>query len=348
MRFSSVIHVCCVCLAICFATYSLAESVSGESSIASNAQSGVTLPIFAAHLSESLQQECEQHACDTHVFNVEQINAALGSLYTIDELEQALSLSQYEVLVSNVVISKQTAKQKELVVEISTSWRQVPIDELVLRTVVEDDLSLEELTSLLEKWVSHIEQEQILEARRIYDVLNASDYASELNLPTSIGEFTLSESALYRDPLQGSISRYAHPEYADAVLDISVYPFSPFDKSSEQLSAQDRLMREMTKEVEQINALVEQANITDFSISEIVATTQQFNGVSYTGLRVEVLLNAKTDPVYSTQYLFYQNDKIIKLTANVPDFLMSNLVDLSIASIKVPQESAFMKSLRRI
>lgn len=341
----------------------------GLVSLLFSSNSFAELPIYAAYVSDKIESRCAQTTCQINPLDGEQLTAIGEQLKSAIELAEALSTSEYEVLIGNALVDVQTnntsnVKSAELVLEITTSWRQVPIDNIELNAKI-DINELEASTSvMLQKWVDHLEANKVLEADRIYETLNASNYNKELAVPDAIGDFVLQTSAVYRDPLMGSITRYVHPDFADAVVDISVYPFSPFkhvaaddsrlastigqskfSDASENSGAY--LALEMNDEVSQIKQLIAQANIQDYSISDVQAAEVVVAGKAIQGFRLEVLLNTESDPVYSTQYVFKQNDKIIKLTGNLPQFMMSALVSESLPQIRVPAESSFMRSLRQ-
>lgn len=315
------------------------------------------MPIYAAYVSDELLAQCELSECQLNTFDGEALTSIVASLPNSMIIEDALSVSEYEVLIGNAVVNiDHQSKQAELVLEITTSWRQVPIDDLVLRQTTKLKDTQQTAKILLEKWAQHIENNLVLEADKIYKTLGASDYAKELEVPENIGDFQRMQSAVYRDPLLGSITRYTHPRFDTAVVDISVYPYSPFSKAIAKIEttqstyqADDRpwLQLEMENEISQIKALIAQANIQDFTISSIESAVIVIDDQLFEGLRLEVLLHTQTDPVYSTQYVFQKNDKIIKLTGNLPEYMMSELVTESMPKIKVPNESPFMRTLRQ-
>lgn len=326
-------------------------------SLALNTLAKAEMPIYAAYASDELVTQCEQSECYLNTFDGAALTSIVASLPSSMIIEDALSVSDYEVLIGNALINiDEQTQQAELVLEITTSWRKVPIDDLVLRQHTRLENTEKAAKSLLAQWALHIENNLVLEADKIYQTLGASDYTKELQVPENIGDFQRMQSAVYRDPLMGSVTRYTHPRFDTAVVDISVYPYSPFLKASVPDEANQNphsinddhwLQLEMENEISQIKALIAQANIQDFSISSIQASTIVIDGQLLEGLRLEVLLHTQTDPVYSTQYVFQQNDKIIKLTGNLPEYMMSALVNESLPQIKVPHESSFMRTLRQ-
>lgn len=317
------------------------------------------MPIYAAYVSDELASTCAQHgqpSCQLNAFDGESLTASLLSLPSSMMIEDALSLSDYEVLIGNAVVNiNHETQQGELVFEITTVWRQIPIDDFTLKQLTPLTHLDQAAHNILSQWASHIQTNEVLEANKIYHVLGASDYASELYVPRTIGDFVQQQSGVYRDPLLGSITRYSHPRFDSAIVDISVYPFSPFASAKYENNSVSvnptgsdvRLYSEMENEIVQIKQSIANANITDYSISTVHPATINVNGARLNGLRLEVLLHTQTDPQYSTQYIFTQNDKVIKLTGNLPDFMMADLVSESLPQIRVPGESSFMRTLRQ-
>ena len=318
------------------------------------------MPIYAAYVSESVAAQCEQSApsqCQLNAFDGDTLTQLVASLPDSVLIAQALGVSEYEVLIGNAVVNINDATQRaELVLEITTTWRQLPIDDFNIRRTTTLANTKETARSVLAEWAAHLENNLILEADKIYQVLGASDYEKELKVPESIGDFVRMQSAVFRDPLLGSVTRYSHPRFDSAIVDIAVYPFSPFLKKVEDptrpLHAVDSnetsvLHLEMENEVSQIKQLIAQAKIDDYTISSITSAPMTIAGLVVEGLRLEVMLHGQTDPVYSTQYIFRQNDKIIKVTGNLPEVMMSQLVLESLPQIKVPGESSFMRALRQ-
>lgn len=321
------------------------------------------MPIYAAYTSNNLQQQCEKIICELNPLQSAELQRATLQVSKVSELQSALGLSEYEVLIGTAIVHAETTP--ELVFEITTTWRDIPLNDLVIAKNMDSDAMkdsgylIETATLIMNDWLGFIQAEQVLEATTIYKTLNASDYTNRLQVPSSIGEFKLLESALYRDPMQGSISRYSHPDFAEAIIDINVFPISPF-KHSEQIAidANDTeqanslektkpLKIELYSEAQHINQIVKQANIADYSISEVEKTSIQINGEIVEGYKLSIALNNNDDPVFSTQYVFMQNDKIIKLTGNLPDSFMHKVMSQSPITIKVPEESEFMRTLRQ-
>jgi hypothetical protein len=313
------------------------------------AQDELLWPVYAAQLSDKVLEHCQINTCEMNVLNAEALSQLLNEHPLKYDVNEALTLSEYELLISSAIIKENQdgygdAASSTLVLEMSTSWRGIIVDDYNVETFI--DSSLEDIAkALVDAWVSRVQYSDVFSAERIYHTIGASDYENQMQLPEKIGDFVRSQSALYHDPLQGIITRYLHPDFADAVVDISVYPVSPFTHAHHDFSM--NLSAEMQIEKSQIEALIKQAKMQDYQISEIQSTELGSAQSTISGLAMEVALETQIDPVYSTQILFTQNDKFIKLTGNVPKHMMLALANESVAHIKVPQESAFMHSMRQ-
>ncbi|GEM_PF-2718208 len=306
--------------------------------------SATEFPILNSEVSDLVNDVCESTTCVKNVLDEQTIDGILMQHASAPQIAEALSLSEYQVLVGSALENKN--KSPMLHLEITTSWRGVPIDEYNVSTPVKDDSSVE-LTAkeIFNHWVSHVEYSDVLNAKIIYRALNASDYENQLKLPSTVGEFMMQQRALYRDPMQGSITRYVHPEYSDAVFDVSVYPISPFVHNVD-LSDDELISAELGAEKQQLMLLIEGSDIPGYNISEIEDAQLDVSESSYKGYKLKVALNTEFEPAYSTQYVFKKGDKFVKLTGNFPDRVMEMLVKQSLPQIIVPPESAFMKAMR--
>lgn len=307
-----------------------------------NASTDETWPVFAAQLSDKVLEQCQTQVCELNVLDSSTLEQLLKQHPLNNEILDALTLSEYELLVSSAIISS-ASNQATLILEMTTTWRGIPVDDFNLESSVDGVLAIAAEVQI-DKWVAHVQAENVFDAQRIYQIIGASDYHHQMQLPEKIGEFILVETALYHDPMQGSITRYAHPEFVDAIVDVSVYPVSPFVHQEPTTAP---LENEMQIEKSHIQQLISKAQLDDYQISEIQSTHFSSAVGDLTGLSMEVALQTKIDPIYSTQFLFTQNDKFIKLTGNLPKHMMLALVQESIGQIKVPEESAFMHSMRQ-
>ena len=327
-----------LCLVLCSYSVSSVANIPAQS------------PIYDAYISHTLAQQCKQSHCALDLFDGEKLNTLATQMNEADLLFQALASSEYEVLIGNALINVNSHNNTQLVFEITTTWRSVPIDEFTMSTLSLTDAHELGALTILNAWLAHVQTNNVLEASTIYKTLQASNYLQDLIVPARIGAFIKQTSAIYRDPMQGSITRYIHPDFDDAIVDISVYPVNPFihnHKEFTENAVEVVLNNELNNEVNQVKTLIASANIQDYRLSDVQAAYIDIAGQLQHGYTLEVQLNSQTVPVYSTQYVFLQHDKIIKLSGNVPQSLMQKLVGVSLANISVPTESTFMKKIRQ-
>ncbi|WP_395340876.1 hypothetical protein PN836_017895 [Ningiella sp. W23] len=311
-------------------------------------------------MSQLTINECKTRRCDLNVFTSESLAHYFSEHALGQELIDAFSLSDYELLISSAVKHEPNGeKDPVLILELTTSWRGVIIDDMTVEAHVGEKVDglNEALQASIDQWIERAQTEEVFSAQRIYNSIGASDYLTQMHLPEHMGDFHLLETALFHDPIQGSITRYVHPEFADAVVDISVYPVSPFvhDEDAKNTSAahgfdnedMNLLRSEMTLERDEIKRLIDEAELTDFVISDIETTRFAAKDKSIDGIAMEVALQTQIDPIYSTQILLKQHDKFVKVTGNIPKQMMLALVEQSITEIAVPLESDFMQSMRR-
>ena len=336
------------CLAFSFLALSLSSQANDVSIDSSNVLENEviqepTFPIYAAELSKELSLACEQKQCVLNPVNNAMLQSMLKQHPLKDEILDAFALSEYELLVSSAIVPSALGHD-ELMIEMTTSWRGIPVDEFSIKGASEE--SIFDVASLhIDQWVMHAIENNVFEPEKIYSQIGASDYLSNMQLPQNIGEFVFIETALYHDPMLGSISRYMHPDYSDAIVDVSVYPVSPFIHAYKE--TKHPIDAEMKIEKENIKALIARANIDDYEISEIQSMRFDSAIGEVDALSIEVALQASIDPIYSTQLLFAQNDKFVKVTGTLPKEMMLALVQDSIKTIAVPEESRFMQMMRQ-
>lgn len=308
----------------------------------SHAEPSSPWPVFAAHLSDEAQQQCQIMQCESNVLDNKTLEGLLQNHPLSLEILNALTLSEYELLVSSAKITS-TGNLPFLMLEMTTSWRGIPVDDFSVSAAINESM-LSTAEQQIDAWVERVQSDEVFSAQRIYQMIGASDYHQHLQLPEKIGDFIFTETALYHDPMQGSISRYVHPMFDDAIVDVSVYPVSPFIHRD---ANKEPLLDEMEMEKSHIQQLIAQAQLEDYKISDIQSAEFTSTLGQMKGLSIEVALQTQIDPIYSTQFLFTKNDKFIKVTGNLPKQMMLALVQESIGQISVPQESQFMQSMRK-
>jgi hypothetical protein len=254
-----------------------------------------------------------------------------------------------------------------MVTEIDIVWRGIPLSSYYFSASgVDKDLAVEQKKLLANKTVNAFfektSRENVFSASFLFEKLKASDYNKELKLPNSIDSFYLEDMQLYRDPFQGAVARYSHPEYEREVLDVFVYPIfeqsalvmngstahQNSDTGNDNSEAQDSLLNnELSKDIDDIKVIAKSRNISEVAISDIKRIAWQHENKRYQGYYFDVLAeDDEGEPMFSTTYLFQSKDKFIKFSANFPDRIAQSMVKNALPKIEVPEPSELMQSLR--
>lgn len=313
--------------------------------------------IYAAHLSTELTRKCDADRRMTCQFNVVDQAALLDSLLTVNANPQdkehiidALQSTDYELLVGSATIARTvnglTATQ--LAFEITAQWRGITIDDSQLliklngaSTDASDELSLA-ISELLTQWIAHAGKQGIFSAEHLYSTLGASDYLKELKVPSNIGDFQLSRQHLFNDPMKGMLTRYIHKDFNLAVLDVYVYPLKAMSSLEEESKNELRLEQ---NDIQTISQSLGESALNMSAISEVkgIQGIENFRVYGF-----EATLKTPSDPLFATQYVFVKNDKVVRLSANVPARIAHSLVAFAVNAIEVPAESFLMKQVRQV
>ena len=161
-------------------------------------------------------------------------------------------------------------------------------------------------------------------------------------MPETVGEFTKLDTQLFADPFSGSITRYTHPDYEDALVDVTVYPFLA------QLSQEESelLPKQLESDLQKANTA---ANLQHLNLSQVSpAYPYEVNG-SLVGWKLGLSATSDTSPtIYATTYVFRQQDKIVKVSTTFPPDFSDNIVNQLIVNVEVPEESNMMKKVRSL
>lgn len=326
-----------------------------------------TLPpvsVFSSFLSDEQTNQCKNaHVCVEDFVSADVFFNAIKQKSQFMQLAASENGFDYEILIANAFTASGTDLEQgnlggvnsHMITEIDIVWRGIPlssyqfsIDDLSQTIGIEHKQKLADKTiqSLLDKSIN----DNVFSAEFLFDKLNASNYQKDLKLPSTINAFNLEDMQLYRDPLQGAVARYTHPDYEREVLDVFVYPiFSPEPlKTESDLDADSlTLSNELSKDIDDIQLVAKARNIGEVAISDIKridwhAEQRVFSGY-YFGVEAQ---DDQGEPLYTTTYLFQSKDKFIKFSANFPDRIAKEMVKNALPQIEVPEASMLMQSLR--
>jgi hypothetical protein len=236
---------------------------------------------------------------------------------------------------------------EELRLEISAQWRGIILNDIQLTLVLDKNISdtKQRMTNasnkLFSQWLKSASDKQLFSAEYLYQFLGASDYKNKLKVPDQIGDFALSRQHLFNDPMKGMLSRYIHSDFDLAVFDVYVYPL----KTSDSFESQSQ--NELKLEQQDIRAISRTLGKDALVMSDIYELK---NIIGLRDIRVfafEAQLKTDSEPLYATQYVYVNNDKIVKFSINAPARITNNLIADAINAIIVPAESSLMKQVRQ-
>ncbi|MFQ3207737.1 MAG: hypothetical protein ACI9IT_001897 [Glaciecola sp.] len=308
--------------------------------------------LFAAYVTEDLQTSCQANTAITCKLNALSQAALLASLYEADTSRKVISAlkgSEYELLIGSTTITDNTNNKviQELRLEVSAQWRGIILNDVQLSVILDNNITntTEQIATasnqLLSQWIESAANKQVFSAEYLYQFLGASDYANELKVPFKIGDFNFSRQHLFNDPLKGMLTRYIHKDFALAVFDVYVYPLKT--SHSAEIQSQNELLLEQQDILAISKALGNDAlTMSDIYELESIAGLQDTRIFAF-----EATLQVNSEPLFTTQYVYVKNDKVVKFSINAPPRITNNLIAEAINAIAVPSESSLMKQVRQ-
>lgn len=306
----------------------------------------IDVNVFSTYLSEASQQACQtanQHhtPCTNDVIAPQQFLSALTDSALFRELSPSANQFDYELLIGNQASA--AYEQQHVFTEITLVWRGVELDTWQQAASTDAHLTdADKASAIVNQWGEYAHQQSLFSADFLYKQLGASNYIKELQLPASIGEFQQTGIQLYPDPFKGAIVRYLHPEYEEAILDISVYPIL----DSANGNAEQLLLQELKKEQQDAAHIAKTRGMTlfvDTPVSRFPLHNEQMGAVL--AMHAE---KPDNESLFATIYLFKQEDKFIKLSTTFPERVGDELVRNALPQIQVPRESPLMAQIRNL
>jgi hypothetical protein len=185
--------------------------------------------------------------------------------------------------------------------------------------------------------VEEIEAQYVLHPQFLFQQVKASDYFNELSVPENVAGFYRQQMQLQQDPTRGTLVRYEHEEFPSAIIDVYVYPIVKHDYQDKH---QELMYLELTKDLQVIEAISEHRDIKTINIGEISSIEN--------GMVFEVHADDGIEEMYTSQYIFVQEDKFIKFSANMPAQFSDTMVQEVMSSIAVPPPSEIMNAFRDV
>lgn len=309
------------------------------------------LSVFSSYPSEALIAACEvvpsSFTCEEDVIEPDAFTTTLVAQNWFANVKPFESGSDYELLIANV--GKQgkqvndTAHQPMayLFTEITLQWRGIEINSHIIPTtapLTSTDINNAEVS--LASWYEWALQQHLFSAQYLYSALKASDYEKNLRVPDSVGEFTRLDTQLYPDPFKGSITRYTHPTYEDALVDVTIYPILGRLENSADLILHQQLDADW-------NNAGKVASARNMTLTKSVPISSYTVNDGTNGWRLGLKAESESEAaIYATTYVFKRHDKIIKVATTFPTDFSDPIANELLSHIVVPDESPLMQQVR--
>ncbi|RDV29282.1 hypothetical protein DXV75_02160 [Alteromonas aestuariivivens] len=348
------------------------SSVGAVASVSAGPTPETAIAVYSTYLSEDVSKACaalQEHKspCEEDAIQPDTFLSVLMQEEQFSQVVASGTEQDYELLIANQAAVVDTSAwwqrsvkfitasttplptEFHLFTEVTLQWRGVEIDSQLIRTVADSEFRQHQqhhAQQILELWLDTAEQRHLFSAEYLYRSVKASDYLTQMRLPDHIENFTQSDTQLYRDPFKGVISRYVHPAYENALLDISVSPIvAPLTQDTHKV-----LWESLEKEHRDAE-LIARARGLELKVDSPIQPTAL--NMNCAGCDVGFMLalsaqSADEEPLYATTYVFRQHDKIIKLSATFPATVADALVAEAMPQIHVPTESPLMSGLRKL
>lgn len=323
------------------------------------------LDFFSSYMSEAGSNQClsknSNSPCVEDAIPAEAFFNALKQSQRFVDVLPSSNQHDYQVLIANEAAQvARTSWQKfqgsvlgdqryradttTYFTEISLQWRGLEIHsemfELDVPTQTDPD-NAKLASQVVEQWADSSESQGIFTPSYLFAALKASDYQRDLKIPANIGEFENTDTELYPDPFKGVISRYIHPIYENAVMDITVYPIL----QDINTPLPDLLNFEMQNELHQAQ-MVAEARQTPLVVD---VPPSPFESAGNSGYRLALSATGTDgEPMFATSYVFKMEDKIVKFSGTFPPRIADDLVSRTLPLMNVPGESVLMAELRQI
>ncbi|MDO6566240.1 hypothetical protein Q4561_04165 [Alteromonas sp. 1_MG-2023] len=357
----------------------LSEPTSGPESTDAPV-TAIPIAVFSTYPSAAMLGSCESEGphseCIEDSISPDAFVSILTSQSWFTDVKPYDNGVDYELLIANVANQNEEklTNTENHFTELTLQWRGIEIDSRVIQTHV--NRSAEARQKALEPlilWYKQATDQAIFSPTFLYKAVNASDYDNYLSVPESLGDFTRLDTQLYPDPFKGSITRYTHPAYEDALVDVTVYPIlAKLDGNTannglprKAVSSKKAFNEQASADVyslensETTDAILHQQLDEDWIKADKVAhsrnlTLTQPQPVSpfvvqgfANGWRLSLKADSPVDDaIFATTYVFKYNDKIVKVATTFPSDFSDPLANELVAHISVPDESVLMQQVR--
>lgn len=334
----------------------LGVAISIASTLAAHGQAlsptNIDLSIFSTYPSELAVSRCEEAVasdiCKEDTIPPDVFAAQLSETSWFSRVAPFSEGQDYELLVAHLsgpqaLPTQQQEQQEQHFAEITLLWRGMEIDSTIIEETFAPTLNNDtKALSVLTRWYQYSQQHALFSASFLYTSLNASNYLDELVIPTTLGDFSRLDTQLYPDPFKGVITRYTHPTFEDALVDVTVYPILGQVHSDNEKVLVEQLESDWVK----AEAVAEHQALT---LSKETPATRYSKDNDHSVWRLGIKAESPTqDTIYATTYVFQRQDKIVKIATTFPTTMSDPIADALIAQISVPKESSLMAEVREL
>lgn len=328
--------------------YCLSSHANADNSLSST----VPVSVFSTYPSDQLAKSCNDisslSACKEDGISPDLFIKLLKEKAWFKEVMAFNEHFDYELLIAHM--NSLSDKHREThFLEVTLLWRGMEINSTSVDTMSQQNHngkshdSEEDIAErLLSLWYSISQENNVFSTDFLYSALEASDYTRSLKVPQKLGDFNRFDTQLYPDPFKGAVTRYTHPTFEDALVDITVYPLLAKANADKDTLLQQALHEDWKKASEVAHArglnLSKDKPLTEFTANPLAK-----------GWRLSMKAESETsDTIYATTYVFTQHDKIIKISTTFPTALSDPIARTLMETIEVPAPSRLMEQVRQL
>lgn len=342
--------------------------------------------VFYSELNESLRGDCLEfrsrsmlHYCRENSFDLSELAQALSASGRFNGVIARDLRPDYQILVSSAefqfdgadsmagaVVSGASLMlipmkvETTLKTEFTVMWRGNVVDRFSHEMPVDHSISLftsleaydqNVAKALAEAFLKDVDTHNSMSASRLVKALDASDYEADVIIPEELAEFRLTGRHLYRDPFLGTMLSFNHHQFTFDRIDVFIYPIRATDWNNTQEVIEGELesVRAEIKYIEQEGHI----NNVELGSSDIRRWTVDSTSIPV-GFTDGYYVDAQSERLYTSTYVFIQEDKFVKVRASFPKnqneptvTAPDDFVRALIPSLTVPEESLFMARLRK-
>lgn len=310
---------------------------------------GITLSVFSTFPSEALENVCRetnvnvQPTCIEDALSPDAFIGALQANVPFNALLPFEDNADYSLLIANLGQTFKNLPEQTQLAEFTLQWRGIEIDSFtVVQEHTQNAAPQDVAAKMVDAWHNNVITNNVFTSPFLYHALNASDYENNLVVPERVGKFTRLDTQLYPDPFRGSITRYIHPAFEEALVDVTIYPILAALDSDTDTLLNAALNEDWTRAGDVATAKNLQLSQTAPASPYVVSETLK-------GWRLGLKAESELEPtIFATTYVFQLSDKYIKIATTFPADFSDPIIDELVAQIAVPDESPLMIEIRKM